>query len=87
MAVHEGKKASIPRTFFAITVSDVHLGYRKSDSDAFKAFVNEFLSEQSVDHLIIMGDILDLWTRDDRRLMRETEGLLGEILVETEGGR
>jgi len=87
MAVHEGKKASIPRTFFAIAVSDVHLGYRKSDSDAFKAFVDEFLSEQSVDHLIIMGDVLDLWTRDDRRLMRETEGLLEKISSLKEQGR
>ena len=87
MTVHESKKASIPRTYFAIAVSDVHLGYKKSDRDAFKAFVYDFLPKQSVDHFVMMGDILDLWTRDDDKLLKEVSGLLEQLSSLKEEGR
>ena len=63
------------RSNYAIAVSDVHLGYDKSDKEAFKEFIQRVLEQGSIDHLILLGDILDLWRRDNDGLIRESEDI------------
>jgi len=46
-----------------VCVSDLHLGYSKSESTAFKAFLNE-LPTMAPDYFILNGDIFELWRRD-----------------------
>ena len=70
---------NVKRTYFAVAVTDVHLGYGKSDSAEFEAFVDDFLSKNSVDHFVIMGDFLDLWTKDNDRLIKKYDRLLQKL--------
>jgi UDP-2,3-diacylglucosamine pyrophosphatase LpxH len=45
-----------------IVVSDIHLGYDKSDKDVFNRFIDSKLSLlNDKDHLILLGDLLDFW--------------------------
>jgi UDP-2,3-diacylglucosamine pyrophosphatase LpxH len=45
-----------------VVVSDVHLGYDKSDKDNFSNFVSSELTKLNKnDHLVLLGDILDFW--------------------------
>lgn len=87
MEKHESKKESIPRTYFAIAVSDVHLGYKKADRDAFRTFIFDFLPKQSVNHFVMMGDVLDLWTRDDDDLLKEVSDILEQLSSLKKEGR
>jgi UDP-2,3-diacylglucosamine pyrophosphatase LpxH len=44
-----------------IVVSDVHLGYDKSDKDNFNNFIDsdELIKLKPNDHLVLLGDVLD----------------------------
>ncbi|MHA1935224.1 MAG: metallophosphoesterase [Candidatus Thorarchaeota archaeon] len=73
---------------YAIAVSDVHLGYdAKCDINAFDAFIAELETptgkilplEEKVSHLILMGDILDLWRRDNDIVLDQHRNLLQRI--------
>jgi UDP-2,3-diacylglucosamine pyrophosphatase LpxH len=45
-----------------IVVSDVHLGYKKSDKDSFNNFIDSDLTKlDEEDHLVLLGDIFDFW--------------------------
>ncbi|MHA2229855.1 MAG: metallophosphoesterase [Candidatus Thorarchaeota archaeon] len=67
------------RTYFAVAVTDVHLGYGKSESAKFEAFVDDFFSNNSVEHFVIMGDFLDFWTKDNDRLIEKYDRLLQKL--------
>jgi UDP-2,3-diacylglucosamine pyrophosphatase LpxH len=43
-----------------IVVSDVHLGYDKSNHSEFKKFLDK-CNTSDIDHLILLGDIFDFW--------------------------
>ncbi|MGY5870816.1 MAG: metallophosphoesterase [Candidatus Thorarchaeota archaeon] len=62
-------------TNYAIAVSDVHLGYNKSDKKAFKEFIRNVLEREKIDHLILLGDILDFWRRDNKGLIEDSEDI------------
>ncbi|MFZ3169491.1 MAG: UDP-2,3-diacylglucosamine diphosphatase [Candidatus Methanoperedens sp.] len=47
-----------------IAVSDVHLGYDKSDEDAFRDFLVLVSEMKNIDKFVICGDCFDMWRRD-----------------------
>ncbi|MFW9834877.1 MAG: metallophosphoesterase [Candidatus Thorarchaeota archaeon] len=69
--------------YYAVAVSDVHIGNWDDEKNkrAFESFVNGFLQKsRRIDHLIILGDFLDLWRRDDDQLIRENSYLLQQLV-------
>jgi UDP-2,3-diacylglucosamine pyrophosphatase LpxH len=45
-----------------IAVSDIHLGYDKSNKERFDSFIDSELTKLSKnDHLVLLGDIFDFW--------------------------
>ena len=43
-----------------IVVSDVHLGYKRSNKEAFLSFLDK-CDTPEIEHLILLGDIFDVW--------------------------
>ncbi len=43
-----------------IVVSDVHLGYKRSNKDDFLSFLDK-CDTQEIEHLVLLGDIFDIW--------------------------
>ncbi len=43
-----------------IVVSDVHLGYKRSNKDDFISFLDK-CDTQEIEHLVLLGDIFDIW--------------------------
>ena len=69
--------------YYAIAVSDIHIGHWGSDKNkrAFEDFVDGFVKKaRRIDHLIILGDFLDLWRRDDDELLMENRELLQKLV-------
>lgn len=62
-------------SYYAIAVSDLHLGYDKADKEAFKVFLLNLLDIR-VNHLLLVGDILDMWRRDNEKLIDDNEDIL-----------
>ncbi len=63
-----------------IAVSDVHLGYEKCNKEDFLRFMEICnLSLSQTDHLVLVGDILDFWRRNNAALVIENEDILSEI--------
>lgn len=44
-----------------IAVSDVHIGTKRSNRDAFLSFLQEVCDTPDVDALVLLGDIFDFW--------------------------
>jgi predicted phosphodiesterase len=57
-------------------ISDVHLGYEKCNKKDFIDFVKRFLGEQDIDHIILLGDILDFWRRSAKNVVEENKRVL-----------
>jgi UDP-2,3-diacylglucosamine pyrophosphatase LpxH len=55
-----------------VAVSDVHLGYDKSNRKDFFKFL-EKCDSAGIDHLIFLGDILDFWRRNNAELVTEKD--------------
>jgi UDP-2,3-diacylglucosamine pyrophosphatase LpxH len=71
-----------------IVVSDVHLGYDKSDKDNFSNFIDSELTKlKANDHLVLLGDILDFWRKNcvDATVEHEKDSSIDDI-TPTEGG-
>jgi UDP-2,3-diacylglucosamine pyrophosphatase LpxH len=47
-----------------IAFSDVHLGWDKSDSETFLAFLHELQGRSDLSDVVVIGDFVDLWRRD-----------------------
>lgn len=50
-------------------VSDVHLGAKGTDEKVFIDFLRSL--DGKVDHLVLLGDIIDMWRRDFTKVMME----------------
>lgn len=61
-----------------IAVSDVHLGYEKSNTKDFLRFLDECDSKK-IDDFILLGDILDLWRRNNAKIVTENAKILSKI--------
>ncbi len=62
-----------------IAVSDVHLGYDKSNKEDFLRFLDTCCSAD-VDHLVLLGDILDFWRCNDARIVIDNAKILAKIV-------
>jgi len=47
-----------------VVISDLHLGYEKFNKQQFEQFLNHLEKEDDVSHIILLGDIFDLWRAD-----------------------
>jgi UDP-2,3-diacylglucosamine pyrophosphatase LpxH len=65
-------------------VSDVHLGYDKSDKNNFQTFLeSETISDLTYqDHLVLLGDIVDFWRKQnsDIFLDNKNESILSKLI-------
>ena len=69
--------------YYVVAFSDVHIGQWEDDKNkrAFEDFVDRFLQNaERIDHLVILGDFLDLWRRDDDELLMENKELLQKLV-------
>lgn len=76
--------------YYAVAFSDVHIGQWDGGKSkrAFENFVEGFLKKDiRINHLIILGDFLDLWRRDDDELLKENMKLLMELVKLKKAGR
>jgi len=63
-----------------IVTSDHHLGYVNSDKTAFDAFLDK-LSQSDVTHLVLLGDVVDMWRRDASGVFLENHDTIRRILT------
>ena len=61
-----------------LAVSDIHLGYKECNRDAFSKFLDEYGSKE-IEHLVIVGDFFDLWRRNNAKLITENEDIIEKI--------
>ncbi|BDZ69285.1 metallophosphoesterase [Methanobacterium ferruginis] len=61
-----------------LVVSDVHLGFEKSNRDAFLNFLDT-LEDVEIEHLVLLGDILDLWRRNNAEIIKENNDILFKL--------
>jgi len=54
-----------------IALSDVHLGYYQSDVKNFKEFLESLKNNDEIEHVVLLGDFLDMWRREPAKLILE----------------
>jgi UDP-2,3-diacylglucosamine pyrophosphatase LpxH len=64
-----------------VAVSDVHLGYEHSDYLVFSAFLDYIKADDSVTHLVLLGDIVDMWRRDASGVFLENREIFDKIAL------
>lgn len=64
-----------------IATSDHHLGYANSDKPAFNAFLDELAQDNDVTHLILLGDVVDMWRRDASGVFLEAHDTVAKVLA------
>jgi len=42
-----------------VAISDIHLGYEKCNKRLFQRFIEEFLEQENIEQLGLLGDIVD----------------------------
>lgn len=63
-----------------IVISDIHLGYQRSNVKDFDNFLDYLATRKDVDVLVILGDFVDMWRRDVSGLFLEFRNELDKIL-------
>lgn len=63
-----------------IIVSDIHLGYKNADKDAFNRFLDSMQSDTKTTDLILLGDIVDMWRRDASGVFLENWDIVQRII-------
>ncbi|MBU7021386.1 MAG: UDP-2,3-diacylglucosamine diphosphatase [Theionarchaea archaeon] len=59
-----------------VALSDVHLGFSCCEEGPFRRFLQEISLNPRVDHVVLMGDILDMWRRDPAKLLIDYTDIL-----------
>jgi UDP-2,3-diacylglucosamine pyrophosphatase LpxH len=62
-----------------LAISDIHLGYEKCNKEAFNKFLDEIKSI-NMEHFIILGDLFDLWRKNNVEVILENEDILEKIM-------
>ena len=60
----------------AVVVSDVHLGYKRSDDDAFLRFIETYPKWDETEQLILLGDTFDFWRRQNAKVFTENKKII-----------
>jgi UDP-2,3-diacylglucosamine pyrophosphatase LpxH len=61
-----------------LAVSDMHIGYEKSNKDDFLRFLDEIKGEK-IDHLVLLGDVFDFWRRNSVKTLIENKEVFNKI--------
>ncbi len=61
-----------------IVISDVHLGYAKSNSKSFREFLDQ-CSKIDIEHFIILGDLMDFWRANNAQVIIDHQDILQQI--------
>jgi len=64
-----------------IVTSDQHLGYINSDKVAFDAFLEYLNQRNDVTHMVLLGDVVDMWRRDASGVFLENHDTIRRILA------
>ena len=64
-----------------VVTSDHHLGYAGADKRAFNAFLDYIGEEGDVTHLVLLGDVVDMWRRDASGVFLENDDTVQKILA------
>ena len=63
-----------------VVTSDHHLGYANADKTAFNAFLDNLSQESDVTHMVLLGDVVDMWRRDAAGVFLESHDTVAKIL-------
>jgi UDP-2,3-diacylglucosamine pyrophosphatase LpxH len=63
-----------------VVTSDQHLGYANADKTAFNAFLDNVSQRSDVTHLVLLGDLVDMWRRDASGVFLENHDTVAKIL-------
>lgn len=66
------------KTGKCVVVSDVHLGTEDSNREKFADFIDNLGDD--VEHLVLLGDIFDLWRRDPIGVLLENVDIVQKLL-------
>ncbi len=61
-------------------VSDIHLGYKNADKDAFNRFLDSLQDDTETTDLVLLGDIVDMWRRDAAGVFLENWDIVQKII-------
>ncbi len=61
-----------------IAISDVHLGAEDSNRDSFIQFIDNIGDD--VEHLVLLGDILEFWRKDPVRVLLENTDIIQKLM-------
>lgn len=65
-----------------VAVSDVHLGYGRSNKEPFKGFLDEIgRSLGRSDHLVLLGDIFDFWRSNNVAVVLKNEDVVEKLEI------
>ena len=64
-----------------VVTSDHHLGYANADKAAFNAFLDNLTQEDDLTHMVLLGDVVDMWRRDASGVFLEGHDTIGKILA------
>lgn len=59
-------------------VSDIHFGFDRCNKGTFERFLDTY-NFADVDHLVLLGDVLDFWRRNNALVVRENEEILDKL--------
>ncbi|HEY3273171.1 MAG TPA: UDP-2,3-diacylglucosamine diphosphatase [Methanocella sp.] len=61
-----------------IVISDVHLGYGRSNSESLRKFLEQ-CAEIDIEHFVILGDLMDFWRTNNAKVIVDYQNILGQI--------
>jgi UDP-2,3-diacylglucosamine pyrophosphatase LpxH len=64
-----------------VVVSDLHLGHSSEtiDKEGFRIFIEKYLMKNKVEHLIMLGDMVDFWRRQKEGVLLENLEILADL--------
>jgi UDP-2,3-diacylglucosamine pyrophosphatase LpxH len=82
-----GENLQTSPNLFALAISDLHLGHVESDVDSFKKLLQEFFVNRIVKNFILLGDIFDLWRRDNIQVVKDHAEILRSLIQLVNNGK
>ena len=64
-----------------VVTSDHHLGYANADKAAFNSFLDNLSQKGDVTHLVLLGDVVDMWRRDASGVFLEHHDTVAKLLA------
>jgi len=61
-----------------VAVSDAHLGMKGAKENEFTDFI-EYLKDREIEHLVLLGDIIEIWRRDFTEAVTDFSGTMTYI--------